>query len=596
MSKVRYLLFLLISFPVLAEDLDVIEVKSEKDVEQFSFADSTTITSDELEKTATPLASDVLNKTPGVVVSQNGGPGSRTSFFMRGTESRHVAFTLDGLKINDTSNVDRQFDAAFISSPFLKEVIVHRGPQAVMYGSDAMGGIIEFVSRKGDEAPETRLLVNGGSFGTIDATLSSDWKNKYNRGTLTMTRFHTDGISRLNEKRFHAKEKDSTDITQVTSSSSHQLGEKIVTNLLASYNHGNAEQDQFGIDTKSDRSLSDQYILQQKTSYSIGKAQSVSLRNGLSRHQRFIKSEGYATESYSGNLYQNEALFKTDQGPLKLVSGIANEHETNHSDAIDGKSFDLNSLFVQSAYEKEGTKFQAGGRADHHSRYGQFMTGSAGIGHQFESQLISMQYSQGFKAPSLYQLYGPPAFGYPVGNSSLVPERNHSLEASWKLKKDFSETGITLFQNRLSNLITFSNSGYLNQGRFIAEGIELFGKYQFDHFVVMPSFTHQNFRDEKKPVLRRPYNMAQVNASYFPVESIELYASGRWYSSREDLDQNNNQVKLNGFFVLDVGIRKSWEKDDVGLQVKNLLDREYEELYGYSVLPFSIFAHYGHRF
>lgn len=595
MSKLLPLGLLLFVSLTHAQELQPIEVTAEKDVERFTFGSQSEISEEDIESAPTALIAPAIEKVPGIVSTQNGGPGGRISFFIRGTESRHVAFTLDGLKINDSSNVDRQFDAAFISSPFLKDVVVRKGPQAVLYGSDAMGGIIELNSRKGENAPETRLLINGGSFGTVDASLSSDWGNKDNRGTLTLTRFHTDGISRLNEKRFNATEKDSADITQLTSSSEHNWATKFKTDLLASYIHGKNEYDGFGVDTSKNRSENDQYIIQQKTNYQISKDSAVSLRNGMSRHQRFLKTQGVGDELYAGNLYQNELLYRLEKEKLGILSGISNEHESNKSEGID-RSFDLNSLFLQSSLNAGDFKFQAGGRADHHSRYGEFLTGSAGVAYFLNAQRFSLQYSQGFKAPSLYQLYAPETFGFPVGNKNLVPERNHSWEASWIVAHETWESEVSLFQNRLSNLITFSNAGYMNQGDFIAEGVELGGEIKFSQFEIAPSYTYQQFRDEETTVLRRPYNAAQLSVSYYPVDSIEINATERWFSSRKDIDENGNIVKLNSFAVLDLGIRKVWEKDDVGLVFKNVLDREYEELYGYSVLPISVFAHYGHKF
>jgi outer membrane cobalamin receptor len=179
-----------------------------------------------------------------------------------------------------------------------------------------------------------------------------------------------------------------------------------------------------------------------------------------------------------------------------------------------------------------------------------------------------------------------------VGNPELVPETSHSLEASWKTISDIHETGITLFQNRLSNLFTYSfTQGYLNQQRFIVEGIELFGKIGIPEAILSASFTHQQFKEEETSVLLRPYNSAQFGFSYFPEETVETNISTRWFSSRKDLS-----AKLNGYEVVDLSIRKNWEKDDVALTLKNVLNREYEDVYGFSVIPRSIFAHYGHRF
>lgn len=589
MSWITFAILFLISSILHAEDLEPIDVSTSKDIKRFTFSSSTEINTHELEKYL-PLISDPIEKAPGVIASQNGGPGGRVSYFIRGTEGRHVSFTLDGLKLNDTSNTDRQFDAAYMLSPILKEVNVYQGPQPVLYGSDAMGGMIELQTRRGENAPETRFNLMGGSFGTYSHNLARDWKSQNQNGTLTWTKFHSDGISRINDKRFDADEKDATDITQLTSSSEHRWPAKVQTDLLFSYLTGKSEQDSVSQDTSFDKSQNDQYIAQQKTTLDINDTQAISLRNGFSRHQRKNRDMFSGHESYNGNLIQNELIHRTEFKNAGIIAGLSSENESLKLKNLD-RSFDLHSAFLQSSFEKDFLKLHAGVRAEKHTRYGSFQTGGAGAAYG----PVSIQYSQGFKAPSLYQLYGPDLFGGPVGNRNLRPETNHFLEAAYRLKTENAQGGVTLFQNRLSNLFDFiTGSGYVNQKRFIAEGLELEGKIKQRMFETSASFTHQQFRKEESLVLRRPYNTALLSFSFFPQDTLELNATGRWLSSRKD--KPANVVKLNGYEVIDLGIRKIWERDDIGLQLKNALNREYEDIYGFSVLPRSIFLNYGHRF
>jgi vitamin B12 transporter len=586
------IILLLIPFAFSAQtQLEAIEVTATKDMDRFTFSSSETLHSYDLEKLPMGLTSEAIGTLPGIVQSQNGGPGGRVAFFIRGTESRHVSFTLDGLRINDTSNTDRQFDAAFLTSSFIKEMSVYKGAQAVLYGPDALGGLIDLKTRKGESAPETRLSVNVGSFGTIESSLSSDWKESQNQGTVTLSRFHSDGISRLNKKRFDANEKDATDITQVTSSSRHQWHNKISTDFLISYLHGKAEQDGFASDNSYDLSLNDQYIIQQKTNYELNNSQAISIRNGFNRHQRHNKSLTLNSEFFDGNLIQHEFIHRLDRGKSALISGLSTEHESAKAIDMD-RSFDLNSAFIQSSFMIKELKFQSGGRLDKHSRYGTFKVASAGV----SLGDFSLQYSQGYKTPSLYQLYGPDSFGAPVGNPDLVPETSHSWELSWKTISEYFNGGVSLFQNRLANQFTYSfTEGYLNQQRFIAEGIELDAQIKTTSFEFSSSFTHQEFRNEDSPVLRRPKNMAKLGVSYFPAETIELNVTENWFSSRKDIGISG-LTKLNSYEVTDFSIRKTWDHDDVSLSFRNIFNRNYEEIYGFSVMPRSMFLHYGHRF
>ena len=578
-------------------DLQRIEIFARKDLSVFTFSSPSTLSTAELEFGPTGQLSSHFNDVPGVIANQNGGPGGRVSYFIRGTESRHVAYTLDGLKLNDPSNTDRQFDSAFFSAPFLKSVDIHKGPQSVLFGSDSMGGLIEMVSRKGDEAPATRVSFNGGSFGTIDTSISNDWKTqKGSKGTFTGYRFHSDSISRLNKKRFNATERDASDITQITSSSAHRWSSKVNSDFLFSYLRGENELDGTAKDNSYDQSTNDQYLFQQKTNLKLSSSEAISIRNGLNRHQRTIDSLSSGQSSFQGLLFQNEALYRREEKSNDLLVGLATEHEELKIKNL-ARNFDLHSIFSQGAFRFSDFKVHLGARVESHVQYGFFYTGSSGLAYAFKKHLLTLQYSQGYKAPSLYQLYAPPLLGNAIGNASLVPERNHSWEAGWKMGEDHFETGLVLFQNRLSNLITFTTGqGYVNQGVFIAEGVELSGKIKQRFIQFSSSFIMQEFKEENSVVLRRPLNSLLIGVAVFPTENSEVSVKNRWFSNRKDLDPSGNTIKLNGYEVMDVGIKYVLSELDLGIQVLNVLNRDYEELYGYSIMPRSVFGHIGFRY
>lgn len=582
MSIILFFFFTSLCFA--EEQLDLIEVAATKKIEAFTFTQTELLTKEELESSPLPLASQVLERVPGLVSTQNGGPGGRSTFFIRGTEARHVSFTLDGLKLNDSSNTDRQFDAAFLTLTSLEDIRVHKGPQAVLYGSDAMGGHIEMRTRKGSLDPEKRLTLSGGSFGTVGAAYRQDW----DQGTLSVVRQRTDGISRFNNKRFNGSERDGSEITQLTSSSSHALTDNLVTELLASFIEGRNELD-ITSDSSSEKSRNHQYLLQQKTSYRHSKNTAFSLRNGLNRNDRVIKSD-FSTNAFSGDLIQNELLWEQGTKERRLVSGVSLEEESLKLSG--GKTFGLVSVFTQGMLTDGKFSFQGGLRADQHSRYGSFLTGGTGVEMNSESGVWSFQYARGYKSPSLYQLHGPPLTGFPiVGNRDLAPESNQSYEASWKKKVGAWELQNVLFQNRLSNLIVFTNNdGYRNQGRFIAEGIEPSVRWMTNSLEIRSSFTHQRFREEERTVLRRPLNMGQLSGTWFIRDVHELFIKGRWFDSRKDEDFSQNTVKLSSFETFDLGGVYRMNKHEFSLQVNNVFDRNFEELYGFSVMPRSVFG------
>lgn len=573
------------------ELLDTIEVSAEKRLSDFNLGSIEELSAEELDRQSTALLSESLEEINGIISSQNGGPGGRVSYFIRGTEARHVSFTIDNLKINDPSNTDRQFDSAFLTTPFLKEVTLYKGPQAVLFGSDAMGGLIDMKTRKGENAPETRLNINAGSFGTLDTSLSHDWKNKSShQGTLTWSSFRTDGISRLNKKRFNASEKDASDITQITSSSHHQWKPKWESDFLASFLRGNSEMDEFGSDSSHAQSRNDQYLLQQRTQYEINNYSAISLRNGLSRHERNISALFFGELSYEGDSLQNELIFNHEKEMIHILLGLTHELEKFADTSLE-KEVNLLSGFMQSAWKLNSLKFQLGLRLEEHSSFGIFHTGSAGLGYSFSNQQISLQYSQGYKAPSLFQLYASN-----FGNQDLVPERNHSWEGKWVSHLRGIKLEAALFRNNLANLITFVNGRYFNQKSFITKGVELGADFSFSKWRVRPGFVHQEFQENQEEVLRRPANQYNLRIVYFPKEILEIYTFYQAYSERFDEDENQKLVKLNGFETWEAGARLLLGKSEYGIQLKNIFNRKYEEVYGYSVMPRSIFLHYGRKF
>src|SRR5690606_30712001 len=118
----------------------------------------------------------------------------------------------------------------------------------------------------------------------------------------------------------------------ITSSSQHKWLAKWKTDLLVSYVHGKNEFDGFGLDTSDNHSENDQYIIQQKTNYQISKPHALSIRTGMSRHQRFLTTESVGKEAYAGNLYQNEILYRRETEKFALLTGLSHEHETNKSE------------------------------------------------------------------------------------------------------------------------------------------------------------------------------------------------------------------------------------------------------------------------
>lgn len=571
-----------------AETLRGIEVTPEKLNSSYGFESSETYGEEDLKLIPQPTLIETLKNQPNVMVIQDGGPGGRTSFFIRGAEARHVSFILDELKLNDPTNTDRQFDGAFLSAPGIKEVRVHEHPGPVIFGSDATGGLVEMITRKGEAAPRTELILGGGSFETYFGSLSQDWKKEKHQGTLSYTQSKSKGISRLNEKRFDASEEDGYESLQLLSSSRHKWSEKWSTDFLFGYIQGENELDLNSKDAKNDKGRSDQYLLQQKSKHQFSKTQSLSLRTGLNRHQR--KVEGSSNNSYSGAIIQNEMLLASKFQRLDILSGLAHENERSEFKNYSPRT-DTFSLFSQGVYREADWEGILGLRGENNSRFGEFGTGTAGIKRKFEHEMdLSLQFSRGYKAPSLFHLYDPN-----FGSADLKPETLSMLELKGKKRWKSLEGELIFFQSDFDSLITFTNAGYRNQNEFQVRGVEGRLTHRGEDYLIYLSGIHQGFKSEKT-MLKRPQNQYQLSGTYFLNDELEIFSRVNWVGARRDFLTENSTVKLNPYETLEIGGR--WEKNgnSVTAQVQNLLDREYENTYGFSTLPRSFFVSFGKIF
>jgi len=130
----------------------------------------------------------------------------------------------------------------------------------------------------------------------------------------------------------------------------------------------------------------------------------------------------------------------------------------------------------------------------------------------------------------------------------------------------------------------------------VTEGIEVSGKIKQDRFQLYSSLAVQEFKQNQSTVLRRPLNSLNAGFAYFPKDSLEIALKGRWFSSRKDLSPASKTVKLNGYEVIDLGFKYNLKQVDLGFELLNILDRSFEDLYGYSVMPRSLFFHLGFTF
>jgi vitamin B12 transporter len=123
----------------------------------------------------------VLRTVPGVTVIESGGPGATTDVRLRGAETGHTVVLIDGVRVNESARPNKEFDLSMISPDMIERIEILRGPQSAIYGSDAMGGVINIITKRPTDGRHFSATVEGGSYGTLSERLSgsmsaSDWR------------------------------------------------------------------------------------------------------------------------------------------------------------------------------------------------------------------------------------------------------------------------------------------------------------------------------------------------------------------------------------------------------------------------------------
>ncbi|MCP3693016.1 MAG: TonB-dependent receptor, partial [Planctomycetaceae bacterium] len=168
--------------------------RSETDATQVG-SSYTVINEAEITRTRQSSVAEVLRGKLGLDVIRSGGSGGATSIFLRGANSQHTKVLMDGIPINDPSHPNRGFDFSSLSADNIDRIEILRGPQSILYGSDALGGVINIITKRGEGPPSIRASGMGGSFGTARTSLSISGGDQASYYSVSGGYSHTDGIS-----------------------------------------------------------------------------------------------------------------------------------------------------------------------------------------------------------------------------------------------------------------------------------------------------------------------------------------------------------------------------------------------------------------
>jgi vitamin B12 transporter len=574
----------------------------------------TVIDSAEIERRQTQAVADILRTVPGVSITRNGGIGTSTSVFIRGAESDQTVALVDGIKLNDPSSPGGGFNFGNLLIGNIERIEVLRGPSSVLWGSQAIGGVINMITRQ----PTDDLSVNlRGEYGYRDTgQLVGNVAGKAGPLSASMGAgyFRTDGISAFSEAR-GGFEKDGYENYGANGNVNLALSDWLSVDARGWYSEGRVNIDGFPPPSFAFGDVNEESRTREIVGYTGVNAALFDgrFRNRLGyaytdTRRRSIALDGPATETFAGHgrneRIEYQGIFDIADG-WQLTGGL--ERETSRfSSSSFGAVPSIGRARIDSVYAQivaspfTGLTLTGGVRHDDHNRFGGATTlGASGVYAISQTgTTLRASYAEGFKAPSLFQLQSD------FGNQLLQPERSKGWDAgvTQDLVDGRLQASATYFRRTSDDLIIFIScplprtgicagrpSGtYDNVSKARAEGVEIGLMMQpVDALRLQANYTYTDATNRSpgnanfgRQLVRRPQHSVTALIDYRWAFGLETGVTLTHVGA--NFDNANNSRKVEGYVLAD--LRASLpltERVEIYGRVENLFDERYETVFRY---------------
>jgi vitamin B12 transporter len=565
-------------------DLDPVIVTATRTAEPAdqTLASATVITRDDIERLQPHSVQELLTGLPGISTANTGGLGKASSVFVRGTEADETLVLIDGIRVGSVSTGTTAFEQLPVDQ--IERIEIVRGPRSSLYGSDAIGGVIQIFTRQGEGAPTPSLSVSGGTYSTWQGQGGLSGGTDHAWYSISVAGLHTDGFPAcrgVGAPIFAGcfVNPPPGDDGYWNASGSVRGGYRFDNGLELSADwlrvYGDTQYD--GDIVNSSR------VVQQVLGGTVALPSFGIWHSTFTGGQSQDDSNDYLDGVYVDNFdsrrnsisWQNEFQFAPRQ---RLIAGL---------DYVDDRLISSTPYPVTSRADTgEFAEYQGGFgsadiqaslRSDHDQEFGQHYTGSAAVGYSLTPGLKLMaSYGTAFEAPTFNDLYFP---GY--GNPDLKPVSSRSVELG--VSGRVPNLGWTLngFETHVDDLITYdaATGAPANIGRSLIRGLEgtLGGSWQSWRSQLALTLLDPRDRtpgDNDALLPRRPEQTARWDIDR-QIDRCSLGAS--WFESGRRFDDLANTQSLGGYSTIDLRggyqLSRAWL---LQLHLSNLLDKHYE--------------------
>ena len=566
-------------------------------------ADITTITEEEIERAGSSSLPELLQRQPGIEISNLGGAGKVSTIGIRGTSSTHSIILVDGIRLSAATTGFSAIEHIPLSQ--IEKIEILRGPASSLYGQDAIGGVIQIFTKKGADGFKPYLDIGYGSYNTSNFKSGVRAGNNQTTYAINFAAMNTDGFSAFVPNSANAAnsinlDKDGYKNYSLSSSLSHKINQDYEIDLQYFLSKGKNQFDNqfanlspsFHGNYRNEIKL-ETYAMNIKGQINKTWQSSIKLSQSTDKYLDLQKFNSSIPPFGQTDANLND-LYKTSQDQLSWQNNIALprgsitllydflKQRIKTTDLYEKTQRTNHGVMVGYSLIGDRHNFQINIRKDFNSAYDDAITGNIGYAYSINSNwTIASSYGTAFVSPSFNFLYSL-ADSFALGNPNLKPEKSKNIEGSIRYRDDGGSMSLTIFQNKINDFIIYneldeegSRTSTQNLNKAEIQGLTISGDQFFGHFQIKGSITAQSAKNEDtdKYLPRRASVLGNMNLNYYigywNIGFEETFSDSRF-------DDKTNIVKLSGYALTNiVADYKINDTLKLNLRLNNVFDKDY---------------------
>lgn len=540
----------------------------------------------DIEKFQTQSLAEILSKAAGVSLTRSGGRGAAAGIALRGNQTDHTLFLINGVRVGSATLGSTPIE--LVDPQQIERIEIVRGPKSSLYGSDALGGVINIITRKANAAQPISIRASAGNNKTREASISAGQQWHQLSASFTASTISTDGFDNTESTLPPHQDDDGMEQDTFGLNLAYTPVQALTLSLNYKYSDSETEYDTDCTDSTTFASiLCSPYsettveVAQLAGAWQINKVWNSRLSVSHSKNE----SEEFADEidittTFSGGIFdtkKQEANWQNDfqlAGSTVLSIGYDYLNEkVSGSTAYDVSERENDAVYLQLQWRHNGFSSNLGARSDDNEQFGSHDTYTATFGYEFSHGFkVIASYGEAFKAPTFNDLYYPD-----FGDPSLVPEESDTYELAIQQTTEQFDWAVRGYKNNVENLIQYNAAIFANDqiGSATIEGLEITLGTQFLGIDASLAVTLLDTEDDAtgNELARRPQQVINLDLD----RQFNQWSIGAsFYAASSRYNDAANNLELAGYGTVAVrGAYSVNEQWTLQLKADNIFEKDY---------------------